>query len=198
MTITRRKDPQGSQRRRALQARGRNMIKKPTKSKEQAQGEQAIIQFMKAADPVREWIRRKGTRSLRQLYQLMMNPKETVTPEKVFALFLGETIAFPSEQDLNDAVYREALSRLKGKYRLTLADIAEAFGIDPSRRYDVETLEKRWQAKQGRREFIPRVGLTEEEQAVGDELLRHFRQGHWAWRKKRLTEDFLRRLRRHF
>jgi len=173
-------------------------FRKPPRSSEQIKGEQAIRQFMKAADPVREWIRRKGTQSLRQLYQLMMNPKETVTPEKVFALFLGQTVEFPSEKDLNDAVYREALSRLEGKYGLTVVDIAETFGIGDSRRYDVRTLEQKWQAKQGRREFIPRVRVTEAEQAIGDELLRHFRQGHWAWRRKQLTEDFLRRLRQHF
>lgn len=168
----------------------------PTKSPEQAQGEQAIRQFMKTADPTWEWIRRKGTRSLRQLYSLLKGPGTTA--EHVFALFLGETIAFPPEKDLNDAMYREALSRLEGKHGLTVADIAETFGIEPSRRYDVRTLERRWTAKQGRREFIPRVGVSEEEQAVGDELLRHFRQGHWASRKKQLTEDLIKRLRLHF
>ena len=167
----------------------------PKKSPEQTQGEKAIRQFMKTADPTWEWIRRKGTRSLRQLYSLLNEP--SITAEKIFALFLGETIAFPTEKDLNDAVYRAALS-LEGKHGLTVADIAEVFGIEPSRRYDVAKLEKRWRAKQGRREFIPRIGVSEAEQAVGDELLRHFRQGHWALRKKRLTEDLIIRLRRHF
>jgi len=170
-------------------------IYQPVKTPEQIKGKQAVRQFMKAADPTWEWIRRKGTRSLRQLYSLLH--ELSITPEKVFALFLGETIEFPSEKDLNDAMFRETLC-LKGKYGLTIADIAETFGIDPSRRYDVARLEDQWKATQARRHVVPRVAITEQERAVGDEILRHFRQGHWALRKRRLTEDLIKRLHRHF